>query len=148
MGVATANINNGSNGTVLSFGTLRAIDTRGNVASAIAVGDETWAEGNILYAHPTVDGKLTNVRPQHDLAVAFITVRHQSAGQMAVRILPGNFHLEWLHDVSLDYATIVNNQVLTYNTETDLWEAVTQGITINGTAVNLGGTIVVEARLG
>ena len=147
MGVATSNINNGVNGTVMSFGTLRAIDTRGNVVSAIAVGDETWAEGDILYAHPTVDGKLTNVRPQHDLAVAFITVRHQAAGQMAVRILPGNFHLEWLHDVSLDYETISDNQVLTYNTATELWGAVTQGITVNGTAVNLGGTIVVEARL-
>jgi hypothetical protein len=147
MGVATANINAGANGTVMSFGTLRAIDTRGNVASAIAVGDETWAEGDILYAHPTVDGKLTNVRPQHDLAIAFITVRHQAAGQMAVRIIPGNFHLEWLHDVSLDYETITNNQVLTYSTATSLWTSQTQEITVNGTAVALGGTITVNARL-
>ena len=147
MGVATANIANGVNGTVMSFGTLRNIDTRGNVASAIAVGDETWAEGEILYAHPTVDGKLTNVRPQHDLAVAFITVRHASSGQIAVRIVPGNFHLEWLHDVSLDYGTISNNQVLTYSTATSLWTSQTQQITVNGTAVALGGTITVNARL-
>jgi hypothetical protein len=147
MGVATANIDNGVNGTVMSFGTLRAIDTRGNVASAIAVGDETWAEGDILYAHPTVDGKLTKVRPQHDLAIAFITVRHQSAGQLAVRIIPGNFHLEWLHDVSLNYDTITNNQVLTYSTATSLWTSQTQTVTINGTAVALGGTITVNARL-
>jgi hypothetical protein len=147
MGVATANISNGVNGTVMSFGTLRNIDTRGNVASAIAVGDETWAEGEILYAHPTVDGKLTNVRPQHDLAVAFITVRHASSGQIAVRIVPGNFHLEWLHDVSLDYGTITNNQVLTYSTATNLWTSQTQQITVNGTAVALGGTITVNARL-
>jgi hypothetical protein len=147
MGVATANINNGANGTVMSFGTLRAIDTRGNVASAIAVGDETWAEGDILFAHPTADGKLTKVRPQHDLAVAFITVRHQAAGQIAVRIIPGNFHLEWLHDVSLNYDTITNNQVLTYSTATSLWTSQTQSVTINGTAVALGGTITVNARL-
>ena len=147
MGVATANINNGVNGTVMSFGTLRNIDTRGNVASAIAVGDETWAEGDILYAHPTVDGKLTKVRPQHDLAIAFITVRHQSAGQLAVRIIPGNFHLEWLHDVSLNYETITDNQVLTYSTATSLWTSQTQTVTINGTAVALGGTITVNARL-
>jgi hypothetical protein len=113
MGVATANISNGVNGTVMSFGTLKDIDTRGNVASAIAVGDETWAEGDILYAHPTVAGKLTNVRPQHDLAVAFITVRHASSGQIAVRIIPGNHHLEWLHDVAIN--SPANNQVLTYS---------------------------------
>jgi hypothetical protein len=147
MGVATANISNGVNGTVMSFGTLRNIDTRGNVASAIAVGDETWAEGDILYAHPTVDGKLTKVRPQHDLAVAFITVRHASSGQIAVRIVPGNFHLEWLHDVSLNYGTITNNQVLTYSTATNLWTSQTQQITVNGSAVALGGTITVNARL-
>jgi hypothetical protein len=112
MGVATANINAGANGTVMSFGTLRAIDTRGNVASAIAVGDETWAEGDILFAHPTVPGKLTKVRPQHDLVVAFITVRHQSSGQMAIRITSGN-HLEWLHDVELTSPTTGN--LLRYN---------------------------------
>jgi hypothetical protein len=101
MGVATSDISDGVNGTVMSFGTLKGIDTRGTAASAIAVGDEDWSEGDVLYAHPTVEGKLTNVRPQHDLAVAFITVRHQSSGQIAVRIVPGNFHLEWLHDVDL-----------------------------------------------
>jgi hypothetical protein len=112
MGVATSNIASGVNGTVMSFGTLRAIDTRGNVASAIAVGDETWAEGDILYAHPTVDGKLTKVRPQHDLAIAFITVRHASSGQIAIRITSGN-HLEWLHDVALTSPT--TGDILRYN---------------------------------
>jgi hypothetical protein len=112
MGVATTNITNGTNGTVLSFGTLKGIDTRGNVASAIAVGDETWAAGDILFAHPTVDGKLTKVRPQHDLVVAFITVRHQSAGQIAVRVTPGS-HLEWMHDVDITSPT--ENQVLLYD---------------------------------
>jgi hypothetical protein len=113
MGLATANISNGVNGEVISFGTLTGVDTRGDVTSALAVGDETWAAGDILYAHPTVDGKLTKVRPQHDLAVAFITVRHQSSGQLAVRIVPGNFHLEWLHDVELDNPT--EGQVLQYD---------------------------------
>ena len=119
MGVATENISNGVNGTVMSFGTLKNIDTRGNVASAIAVGDETWAEGDILYAHPTVDGKLTKVRPQHDLAVAFITVRNATLGQIAVRLTSGT-HLEWLHDVLLD-ATIENNEFLAYDVISSIW---------------------------
>jgi hypothetical protein len=92
---------------------LTGLDTRGSTASPLAVGDETWAAGDILFAHPTVDGKLTNVRPQHDLAVAFITVRHASTGQIAIRIIPGNNHLEWMHDVSLSSPTA--GQVLTYN---------------------------------
>ena len=101
MGIVVSNISNGVNGEVISFGTLTGLDTRGSTASPLAVGDETWAAGDILFAHPTVNGKLTNVRPQHDLAVAFITVRHASTGQIAIRIIPGNNHLEWMHDVSL-----------------------------------------------
>jgi hypothetical protein len=103
----------------MSFGTLTGLDTRGSTASALAVGDETWAAGDILFAHPTVDGKLTNVRPQHDLAVAFITVRHASAGQIAIRIIPGNNHLEWMHDVVLTSPT--DGQFLRYNSASTVW---------------------------
>ena len=120
MGMATANISNGVNGEVISFGTLTGLDTRGNVASSIAVGDETWAEGDILFAHPTVAGKLTKVRPQHDLAVAFITVRHASTGQIAVRIVPGNNHLEWMHDVLIS-GSVQNSEVLAYDLSNGVW---------------------------
>jgi hypothetical protein len=119
MGMVTNNISNGVNGEVISFGTITGLDTRGSTASAIAVGDETWAEGDILFAHPTVAGKLTKVRPQHDLAVAFLTVRHASTGQIAVRIIPGNHHLEWLHDVTL--GTPEENELLAYDEENSVW---------------------------
>jgi hypothetical protein len=124
MGVTTASISSGVNGEVMSFGTLTGLDTRGSTASALAVGDETWAEGDILYAHPTVAGKLTNVRPQHDLAVAFITVRHASTGQIAVRIIPSNNHLEWMHDVSITDRQ--DGYVLAWNATTSLYEFVAQ----------------------
>jgi hypothetical protein len=150
MGVATANISNGVNGTVMSFGTLVGVDTRGNVPSALAVGDETWAEGDILFAHPTVAGKLTKVRPQHDLDIAFITVRHASTGQIAIRIVPGNFHLEWLHDVSITSPT--NNQVLTYDSASSLWVNANNpadGVTsITATAPLTGGTITSTGSIG
>lgn len=113
MGLAMDNIAAGAIGDVISFGRLKDLDTRGSVASAIAVGDETWSVGDILFAHPTVPGKLTNVRPKHDLAVAFLTLSSATAGQIAVRILPGNFHLEWLHDVELDAPA--SGQVLQYD---------------------------------
>ena len=119
MGIVTSNISSGVNGAVMSFGTLTGLDTRGDTASALAVGDETWAAGDILFAHPTVAGKLTNVKPQHDLAVAFITVRHASAGQIAIRIIPGNNHLEWMHDVVLTSPT--DGQFLRYNSASTVW---------------------------
>jgi hypothetical protein len=128
MGIATANIANGVNGTVISFGTLGGLDTRGTAESALAVGDEDWDAGDMLYAHPTVDGKLTKVRPKHDLAVAFITVSHASTGQIAIRIVPGNFHLEWLHDVEI--TTPADNEVLAYDDASGTW--------INQTAAEAG----------
>ena len=119
MGIATENISAGVNGIVMSFGTLTGLDTRGTAASALAVGDEDWDEGTILYAHPTVPGKLTEVRPQHDLAVAFTTVRHASTGQIAIRIVPGNFHLEWLHDVNA--GSPADGQALIWQASTSQW---------------------------
>ena len=155
MGMAIANISSGVNGEVMSFGTLTGLDTRGDTISAIAVGDETWAEGDILFAHPTVAGKLTKVRPQHDLAVAFITVRHASTGQIAVRIVPGNNHLEWMHDVTID--TPADNEVLAYDTTSSLWInqtaseaglAALSGATftgaISGTSLTLSGDLTVN----
>jgi hypothetical protein len=119
MGIVVSDISSGVNGEVMSFGTLTGLDTRGSTASALAVGDETWAAGDILFAHPTVDGKLTNVRPQHDLAVALITVRHASTGQIAIRIIPGNNHLEWMHDVSI--TSPVTGQALVYDGTSSQW---------------------------
>jgi hypothetical protein len=134
MGIATSNISNGVNGEVMSFGTLTGLDTRGSTASALAVGDETWAAGDILFAHPTVDGKLTNVRPQHDLAVAFITVRHASSGQIAIRIIPGNNHLEWMHDVSLVDKT--SGDFLKYNGSVWVNDAINLGTDTTGDYVS------------
>ena len=120
MGVATTDITAGVNGLVMSLGTLINLDTRGTAAAGLSVGDEDWPAGTILYAHPTVAGKLTSVRPQHDLAVGFTTVRHATSGQIAIRIVPGNFHLEWLHDVLL--TSLQNGDALVYNSTTALWE--------------------------
>ena len=54
MGLATEDIPNGAFGFVAHFGAVRGIDTRGT-----SVG-ENWAEGDILYPHPTIAGALTN----------------------------------------------------------------------------------------
>jgi hypothetical protein len=141
MGIATENIGAGVNGIVMSFGTLTGLDTRGTEASALAVGDEDWDEGTILYAHPTVPGKLTEVRPQHDLAVAFTTVRHGSTGQIAIRIVPGNFHLEWLHDV---FTTGVSTSLpLVYNAASSGWVA--QALTSVGIASGAIGSAQIAA---
>lgn len=106
--LATAN-----NGYCISYGPLDNIDTRGNVASTIAVGDETWTAGEILYAHPTVAGKLTKIKPEHAISVAIIVTLHASTGRLFVSIDRGVSHLDELHDVALSGR--VNTSVLMWN---------------------------------
>jgi len=120
LGLATEDISNGVNGFVTRFGYVRNLDTRGNVASSIAVGDETWAVGDILYAHPTVAGKLTNVKPKHDIIVCIIIVRHQSTGVVFVK--PSDYgHLDDLHDVNINTGSLSTGDLLIYNSGSDYW---------------------------
>jgi hypothetical protein len=73
-------------------------------------------------------------------------VTRSNANNGEIFIQPQNgFELRELHDVLAP--TPSNNQVLTYATATSLWTPQTQTDTINGTAVALGGTITVNARL-
>jgi hypothetical protein len=125
LGLATENISTGVNGIVTHFGYVRGLDTRGSVVSSVAVGDETWAVGDILYVHPTVAGKLTNVKPEHAITVAIIITRHQSVGVLFVRPSSGG-HLEDIHDILINTGSLTNGQVLSYNSTSGLWENTNQ----------------------
>lgn len=120
LGIATEDISNGVNGFVTHFGYVRDLDTRGNVASSIAVGDETWAVGDILYAHPTAAGKLTNVRPKHEISVAIVIIRHASTGVVFVR--PTSYgHLDDIHDVNINTGSLAAGDLLVYDSSLDYW---------------------------
>jgi hypothetical protein len=121
LGMATETISTGVNGFVTHFGYVRDLDTRGTTASSIAVGDETWAVGDILYAHPTVAGKLTNVRPKHEISVAIVIIRHQSTGVVFVR--PTSYgHLDDIHDVSISTGSLASGDLLVYSSTLDYWQ--------------------------
>jgi hypothetical protein len=114
LGLATHNISDGVNGVVTNFGYVRGLDTRGTSATAISVGDETWAEGDILYAHPTAAGKLTKVAPKDKITVAMVTTRHQTTGVLFVR--PSSFgHIDDLHDVQINTGSLVTGSMLEWN---------------------------------
>jgi hypothetical protein len=139
MGLVYENINDNNNGYVIHFGHVNNIDTRGNVASNIAVGDETWADGDILYVHPTVAGKLTKVEPKHNISVAIIL---DAAINGKIFVRPTSYgHLNDNHDVAVSGAT--NGQFLQYNSFTDYWVPSSSGnfstLLVNGTGVSVSG---------
>ena len=71
MGLVLEDVNNNNNGYVIDFGHLEDLDLDGS-ATHYAVGDEIWLSGDILYPHPTISGKLTNVEPEYGISVAII----------------------------------------------------------------------------
>jgi hypothetical protein len=118
MGLASESIADGVNGFVQHFGHIRDLDTRGTSSTAISVGDETWAAGDILYVHPTVPGKLTNVAPRHAIVVALLIVRHQTTGWLFVRSSSGG-HIGDIHDIVLTSPT--DGQFLRYDSASTSW---------------------------
>lgn len=113
LGLATHDITNGVNGIVTQFGYVRELDTRGTAETSISVGDEDWSEGDILYAHPTVAGKLTNIPPKHKIYVAMVTTRHQTTGVLFVR--PFSYgHMDDIHDVLINTGSLSTGDLLVY----------------------------------
>jgi hypothetical protein len=139
IGLMLENLNNNNNGYAIQFGHIENIDTRGNVASNISVGDETWADGDILYVHPTVAGKLTKVEPKHSIAAAIIL---DAANNGRIFVRPTSYgHLDDNHDVAISGAT--NGQFLQYNSVTNYWVPSSSGnfstLLVNGTGVSVSG---------
>lgn len=141
IGLILENINDNNNGYAMNFGHISNIDTRGNVASPFAVGDETWITGDILYVHPTVPGKLTNIEPKHSIITAIIL---DAANNGKIFVRPTSYgHLSDNHDVAIIGAT--NGQFLQYNSSTDYWVPSSSG---NFTNLNVNNTGVVVSSGG
>jgi hypothetical protein len=66
IGVADEEIANNADGFLTSFGVVRGINTTGAGVS------ETWANGDVLYPHPTIAGGLTKGTHALDLPIAFV----------------------------------------------------------------------------
>lgn len=123
IGLIFDTINHNNNGYVVDFGHLRDLNLDGS-ATNYAVGDESWLDGDILYAHPTVAGKLTKIKPKHAISLAIILDNGGANGQLFVR--PTNFgDLSYNHDVNISGVT--NGQFLQYDSATDYWVASSSG---------------------
>jgi hypothetical protein len=66
IGIADEQVANNADGFLTSFGVVRGINTTGAAVS------ETWAEGDVLYPHPSIAGALTKGAHELDLPIAFV----------------------------------------------------------------------------
>jgi hypothetical protein len=84
----------------------------------------TWSDGDPVYLGSTA-GTITNVKPYAPNHLVYLgvvtTASNGSAGRMYVRIQNG-YELSEIHDIDLITNAPTNNQVLTYESSTDLWK--------------------------
>lgn len=99
VGVMTNDVPNGGHGRATVFGKIHDLNTTGSTVG------ETWAKGDLLWAHPTQAGKLTKVRPTApNVATSIAAVLEVSAtdGVILVRptIWPRLFYGDWYDDAN------------------------------------------------
>lgn len=109
-GLLQADITNNSNGYVVVTGDLIGVNT-----SAIA-------EGSQLYLSSTTAGAYTTTKqlaPAHLVYIGVVSRSHATLGQIEVKIQNG-YELDELHDVAI--SSKANNEVIVYESSTDLWK--------------------------
>lgn len=84
----------------------------------------TFADGDAVYLGAT-DGSITNIKPSAPNHLVYLgvvtTASNGSSGRMYVRVQNG-YELQELHNVSINTGTLTDNQVLTYESSTQLWK--------------------------
>ena len=82
----------------------------------------TWSDGDAVYLGATA-GSFSHTKPlapNHLVYLGFVTTASNgSAGRMYVRVQNG-YEMNEIHDVQI--ASLANNDILKYNSSTDLWE--------------------------
>lgn len=119
--ILSANIPNNQNGTAVTVGLLKGLDT-----SALTEGGSLWLS--------TTAGQWTQTMPtapNHAVFLGTVTRVHANQGTVEVRIQNG-YELQELHNVKI--TSVSNGQVLKYDSAQSLW--------VNGTDVGVpaGGT--------
>ena len=140
IGWVADNIANNADGLIMVEGYLEGLNTSGLTA------------GSQLYLSPTVPGGFTATKPtapDHMVYVGVAVKISSGDGHVYVKVQNG-YELSEIHDVKI--TSPVNNQVLTYDSATDLWINATNpadGVTsITAASPLTGGTITSTGSIG
>jgi hypothetical protein len=115
IGLVTETIATNQEGFIITVGQLDNINTTGSLQG------ETWVDGDVLYLSPTTAGAITKVKPTgsgHIVVIGYVEYAHVSNGSIYVKVMNG-WELDELHDVNI--VSPANNQVLRYNSTSQLW---------------------------
>ena len=129
LGVVIENINTNQQGFIMTVGQLLDVNASGSLQG------ETWVDGDVLYLSPTVRGVVTKVKPTgatgHIVVIGYVEYAHATQGKIYIKIMNG-WELDELHNVYIN--SPLNNNLLTYESTTQLWKNKSLGTVIGGAA--------------
>lgn len=134
IGIATESIANNGFGRVTTIGVVRGINTTGS-----AYG-ETWADNDDIWYNP-VTGGLTKVKPSApNLKLQVGTViKAGSGGSGSFSVNKGSSSALGGTDSNVQLGTLVNKDLLQYDSALGYWKNVAAASVSVGTATNLAG---------
>lgn len=119
IGLVKENIAINQTGDITILGQITEINTTGSLYG------ETWADGDVLYLSPTTPGAVTKVKPTgltgHIVVLGYVEYAHAIHGKIYVKVMNG-WELDELHNVYIDNGTLANNDILTYESSSQLWK--------------------------
>jgi hypothetical protein len=138
VGVLTENVANNAEGFATWFGYVRDISK-----THVQPAGETWVEGDVLYANPTIAGKLTKVFPTApNLRVTVATITSINGNNVTIMV---NFHrrtaLKRAHDVLDNSTTSTYGDILVKSGS--VW---TNSKSLNGN-YNITGSLTITQNL-
>jgi hypothetical protein len=123
LGVSKDTLSTNDWGNVQYFGEVTGLNTTG--------GAENWVQGDILYYNPSVTGGLTKIKPTAPAAIAIVAaVVNVSASSGILFVRPTYGSVLGGTDGNVNFNSLANNQVIVYNTTTNVW--------VNTSNINLG----------
>jgi hypothetical protein len=122
VGILTEDISDNNEGFATWFGYVRALNETDLETNGIKFSGETWVEGNILWASPTLNGGLTNVEPSApNLKVPVAAITAINGQDITILVRPRlTPSLGDLNNVQLSGQT--NGDLLVYNNTLGFWE--------------------------
>jgi len=124
-GLVQANIANNADGYVVVIGNVGNLDT-----SALTEGQQLYLSGTTAGAYTTTKP----YAPTHLVYVGIVLRSHPNQGIIGVKIQNG-YEMDELHNV--DAYSPSNNDILSYNTTTSLWEHKQIATTLGFTPISL-----------
>lgn len=128
LGIASENISNTQTGYIITSGYVSGINTTGSLYG------ESWVNGDYLYVSSSVSGGLTKNKPNGPnmkTPIAIVVKTDSSNGVLFIKPIT-SINLDDINNTFIPQNTLVNKDILTYNTSTTNWENKTLAFILGG----------------